>query len=220
MAMRVPVPARVLFEEVAAGTAFTCAAERSSGNVWCWGKNDAGQLGFPPSDPGFTPVQTSFSGATQLALGQWHTCATLGDHSAWCWGNNGNGQLGNGNTTSTPTAVQALPPGRAFAVTAGLFHSCAIAAESSSVKGASCWGSNIAGALGNGDDVDRVSSTPVVGLTQDGISVSQLSAGKNHTCALKADGAVLCWGYDGYDQLGDPSGTDSTRPLVVPLVCP
>ena len=36
-----------------------------------------------------------------------------------------------------------------------------------------------------------------------------LSANGNHTCAVRATGSVVCWGYNSYGQLGD--GTSTTR---------
>lgn len=53
-----------------------------------------------------------------------------------------------------------------------------------------CWGYNDRGQLGDGTRETRLVPTPVVALDD----VVALSAGREHTCALRADGRVLCWG--------------------------
>ncbi len=33
--------------------------------------------------------------------------------------------------------------------------------------------------------------------------MTQVTVGHDHTCALKSDGTVWCWGYNGNGELGD-----------------
>ncbi len=42
--------------DVAAGESFTCGA-KSDGSVWCWGRNDKGQLGDNTTSASLVPVQ-------------------------------------------------------------------------------------------------------------------------------------------------------------------
>jgi alpha-tubulin suppressor-like RCC1 family protein len=42
-----------------------------------------------------------------------------------------------------------------------------------------------------------------------------IAAGQGHTCAIRRDGAVTCWGYNEYGQLGDGSQVERTMPVKV-----
>ncbi len=78
-----------------------CANAQISGQVWCWGSNNKGQLGigYPTTNPivptGRVQVQR-LGAAIQVTTGLLHSCALLGDGTAWCWGANNKGQLGVG----------------------------------------------------------------------------------------------------------------------------
>jgi alpha-tubulin suppressor-like RCC1 family protein len=81
-----------------------------------------------------------------------------------------------------------------------------------------CWGWNDAGQLGDGTTTDRRTPVDVVGLTRGvaALAVGGLHNGSNHTCAITNAGAVMCWGANGYGQLGD--GTNDERHVPVPVV--
>jgi alpha-tubulin suppressor-like RCC1 family protein len=70
---------------------------------------------------------------------------------------------------------------------------------------AKCWGDNIYGVLGYGstDDVtDPAAVGPVSVAANPALTVSKLSAGWYHVCAVLSDGSVKCWGYGHYAELG------------------
>jgi len=189
----------------------TCAVSRLGG-VKCWGDNRNGQLGDGTKVLRLvpTPVASLGSGVSAIAAGDSHTCALKATGAVMCWGNNSQGRLGDGTTAArlVPTPVARLSSG-VSAIAAGDSHTCALKATGAVV----CWGNNHYGALGDRTTVDRLAPTPVAGL---GSEVSDIAAGGGHTCALKATGAVVCWGNNNKGQLGD--GTTVDRLVPTPVV--
>ncbi len=100
----------------------------------------------------------------------------------------------------------------ATAVSAGGFHNCALVAG-----GVQCWGYNNYGQLGNNSTTDSSTPVRVVGVGGAGYlaGVTQISAGKYHTCAVVSSGAVYCWGQNVYGQLGNNSTNNSSTPVQV-----
>ena len=147
---------------------------------------------------------------TQVAAGSGHTCALTSEGGVQCWGYNGLGQLGNGSTTfnsPTPVAVSGLASG-VVAITAGDSHTCALTSEG----GVQCWGYNVDGELGNGSTTNSLTPVAVSGLAS---GVVAITGGGGHTCALISGGAVQCWGYNFYGQLGNGSTTNSPTRVAV-----
>jgi len=76
-----------------------CAID-TNGKVYCWGRNDYGQLGINNTSAGpFAPTQVTLPArAAQLnsASSSLAVCATLVDGRTYCWGNNSSGQAGTG----------------------------------------------------------------------------------------------------------------------------
>ena len=197
-----PVPVSGLSSGVtalAAGFVHTCA-RTSSGAVFCWGANFAGQLGDGSGIDRLTPTPVSglASGVSTVAAGTSHSCASRDNGDVLCWGSNVQGQLGDGGRTTrpTPAAVIGLGSG-ATSVFAGSNHACAIVANAA----AKCWGSNLAGQIGDGSTIDRLVPTAVSGQ---GSGVRAIRPGFGvHTCALSIAGATTCWGLDSHGQIGD-----------------
>jgi alpha-tubulin suppressor-like RCC1 family protein len=209
-----PVDVSGLTSGVAAittGHDHTCALT-NAGGVKCWGDNTRGQLGDGTTFPlRTTPVDVSglTSGVVAIAAGRWHTCALTNAGAAKCWGYNAQGQLGDGQTCGTdscltPVSVVGLASGVAR-IDAGDYHTCA----STSGGAVKCWGYNGDGELGDGTRDGSSTPVNVFGLTN---SVTGISAGGAHTCAVASGGVAKCWGSNAQAQLGDGTFGDSLVP--------
>lgn len=212
------VPARVdttgfVVDRLATGTDFTCA-RGTDGSLWCWGANGTGALGLGDVVARNRPTRVDSIGnrVVRLAAGGAHACAFTTDAAPWCWGDNRFGQLGVGDTTQrlAPTLVAGGMVGAVTQIFTGGSHSCALKTDGTLW----CWGDNRSGQLGLGDTTARSLPTQVAPDVL-GNQVAAASAGGAHTCAVKSDGSVWCWGNDQYGQVSATSGARSTVPVQV-----
>jgi hypothetical protein len=208
--------------QVSVGQHFACAISTADERVYCWGKNDAGQLGRgvvgapndPESDASVPVVNLT---AKQVAAGTDHACAIATDNSVQCWGDSTSGQLGNGANSSNfiPTPQRASGINNAVEVAASAGFTCAALSDGT----ARCWGQNLpvtpnastlgVGLIGGVKPLNAFTPLPVKNLT--GISV--VSTGTDHACALGKKGKVSCWGSNEDGQLTDYT----TNPTLVPV---
>ncbi len=196
---------------LSAGHEHTCAALDDS-NLWCWGAFDSGELGRAAASalPGL--VTTMVPGWKASAGGARHTCGLQFDKEILCWGDNARAQLGQplatlGSTTPLPLASGPMP-GRWISLTAGDTHSCAI----DDAFDLWCWGNNgSSGALGGGC-ADEATPVP---RSVGGGDWQSLDAYRRHTCALKEDGSLWCWGSNIDGALGVGDFDDRCSPVAV-----
>src|SRR5690606_3342862 len=73
-----------------------------------------------------------------------------------------------------------------------------------------CWGRNGSGQLGDDSTITRTAPVQEASLATDW---STVAAGSNHTCALKTDGSLWCWGSNGNGRLGDGTETWTEVPI-------
>jgi alpha-tubulin suppressor-like RCC1 family protein len=226
-----PVPALVddatlgVVKQLALGIAHSCAL-RDDGRVLCWGFNRYGQLGSSATSGTDTPTPVptlvdheSLGVVTQLAVGIYHSCALRDDGHVLCWGYNYSGQLGTSvnNGTANPNPVPALVNDVTLSVAKQLalggYHSCALREDGRVL----CWGHNEYGQLGSSAPSNP---NPVPALVDDAALgvVKQLALGIAHSCALRDDGRVLCWGFNRYGQLGSSATSGTNNPTIVPTL--
>jgi alpha-tubulin suppressor-like RCC1 family protein len=211
-----PVAVAGLTDAVAINSGFGHAcALKANGTVACWGNNGTGQLGDGTQLNRTTTVAvTGLTDVASFTMGFGHTCAVKTNGTVACWGNNFNGQLGNGTTATSTITVAVTGLTDAVAVSASISSSCALKTNGSVV----CWGGNTAGQLGNGSlGGDKTTPVAVTGLT-DAVALTsgEDTNGLSHSCALRANGSVACWGGNFNGQVGDgSSGNNKTTTVAV-----
>ena len=196
---------------VSVGSHHSCAL-LDIGDVSCWGEGTYGQNGDGTNPNRPSPGLTSGFGEGRLAVsvasGDHHICALLDSGEVACWGDGGSGRLGNGasSMTSSPVLTSSFGEERtATSLSVGSYHGCVVL-DSGQI---SCWGSGADGRLGNGETSNQ--ANPVLTKTL-GPSVSSISVGGDHSCALLGNGSVACWGSE---RVGDGRTNGSSAPVLV-----
>ena len=225
--------------QVTRGYEHTCVL-LDDGRVRCWGMPD--WLGIGRDDEIIGDDETPDTiehvdvgrRVVGIEAGGHHTCAVLATEDVRCWGANGHGQLGIDNPRYTfneylgddepITSVGLVDVGEpVLQIAAGHSHTCVLL-EGGRVR---CWGDSEYGQLGYGN-VETIGDdeTPAsAGDVNVGGTVSQISAGRYHTCALLETGAIRCWGSGRHGALGygneDDVGDDESPAQIgdVPLGC-
>ena len=182
---------------VAQGWYSICAV--SGGDLWCWGRNNYGQLGINNTTSQIAPVRVHNIGThagrpvTDVASHPYsESFCAVADGDAYCWGRNTYGQLGNNTTTTrlTPTAV-----------------------------------TKQAGQLA-GKTVTKVVNVTAIRIQDGQISQPDGSGGvctpgnrhcyvQSYSCALTTDGQMYCWGANRYGQMGQGAWTTTNQ--LVPI---
>jgi alpha-tubulin suppressor-like RCC1 family protein len=187
-----------------------CMLDQAHG-LSCWGANEYGQLADGTTEFRAEPVLVEELGndVAEAAMGELHACARERDGNLWCWGFNGSGQLGVGSQAEAHSPVHAMGDVATFAI--GQSHSCAVKTDGS----AWCWGSNTFGQIAAGRGVQHQFLPHVVTRMLAGVARVVSSPVSAHTCAVKSDGSVWCWGRNANGQLGDGTRSDRFAPVQV-----
>jgi alpha-tubulin suppressor-like RCC1 family protein len=183
-----------------------------SGDAYCWGRNDDGQLGDGTNTDRNvpTPLAGSVSGLVtwvQVDPGHSHACGVTASGKAYCWGRNDSGQLGNGTGTNSSVPVAVANPGTGpvswVSLSAGGSTTCGITTNGD----AYCWGLRV----GAGSTI--VAPLRVTDPADGAVTWTSINVGAGHACGVAEGGNGYCWGNNGRGQLGDGTDDDSSVPV-------
>jgi alpha-tubulin suppressor-like RCC1 family protein len=194
---------------IASGSAYAVTVLTQPAGATCTaGANASGKVAT-------ANVNVAVSCGDPISSGNAHVCAITSAGGIDCWGANDFGQLGDGTTTDSTKPVQVVGlTSSVVSVAAGYDFTCALTSGGE----VWCWGDNSSGQLGNGSY--ELSSVPVQVVDSTGNAplggIAAIAAGRDHTCAVTAGGAALCWGGNSEGQLG--TGDDASSNVPVPAV--
>lgn len=181
----------------------------SDGRIWTWGGGPATDFAGPNSTRSF-PIQ--LAGASDWTLITGGPSTRLGiknNGTLWAWGNNGNGQLGDGTTISRSSPVQIGTDTNWSTVV--LMSATTLAIKTDGTLYA--WGSDSNGGLGlNTANIDRSSPTQITSVTGSWITCA---TGYGTSAAIRSDGRLYTWGFNGNGNLGDGTTIARSTPTQI-----
>lgn len=204
--IRVP---HLTFTTISVGNAQICGVTTAA-VAYCWGRNNAAQLGNGDTTGELRLVPEPVAGAQHfqsVSTAGYHSCGVTETGAAYCWGLNVAGELGDGIDTLEMRAEPVAVVGNlAFASVHVGGPTCGL-----TVGGLGyCWGGNIWGSVGDGTTSDRYEPVAVSGNhTFTSLSVN------SHVCGLLPDSTAYCWGDNRSGQLGDGTTTGRFIPTAV-----
>ena len=160
------------FTALDAAGSHTCG-RHMNGVVQCWGSvSDVGYEGQYP----LTSLYGQPNALKTFSVEGRHGCGLKEDDYAYCWGYH----------------LHPYPKDQRFSdISAGGGHTCAIRKDNGSLV---CWGNDEYGQASPPDGERFVWSGDGSTPNEPFPPYMDVSAARNHTCALRADGAALCWG--------------------------
>ena len=186
------------------------AAAKTTGEIWTWGANSAGQLGTGTTVTVCSPVR-EVSSSTDWCQVSASSSLTLGLKTSgqiWGWGCNRCGAIGNGTTVNTCSPV------REFCSATNWCQVSASNAFSVAIKTTGqlwSWGANGCGQLGDGT-LFTTRCSPVREFCS-ATDWCQVSTGFCHTAAVKTSGQLWVWGYNTCGRLGDGTTVLKNSPV-------
>ncbi|MFV2060847.1 MAG: hypothetical protein ACC653_09180 [Gammaproteobacteria bacterium] len=202
--------------EVAAGFEHTCAISvtknganvPNKGKLWCWGGNyydeSAKKLGSTIILPDATTVDTNVNWI-KVSSGRAQSCALNDLGNVYCWGFYA--AVPFSPNTYSITAVAGRNENWSSVVT-GYSHGCGVKTLVNSENKESkllCWGQQQFSQLGTGFSYNSYIPNQILNDSEplaDPDVWKQIDTGAYHTCAIKNDNSLWCWGYNFNGRIG------------------
>ncbi len=224
--------ATVQFSDVESGNFQTCGVASANNHVYCWGLNDAGQLGKSgvanaamPTIPVVTGSDTlngPFLQSRQVFGSRGYMCALTIARQMYCWG----AVIGQASTGVLIATFQNITDGTATITPSllanGQEHQCILTLAG---QGA-CTGFGLQGQTGAGvtPPVSTAANTYALTSTVGAPSYwSNMSAGQSFTCGMGrynnslASQIPYCWGFNGSGQLGNGAFANGVAPTAITM---
>ena len=194
----------------------TIIAIRSDGALFTWGDNRFGAIGDNTLIHRSSPVQIGTSSWTAVDANPSSATAIRSDGTMWSWGNAF--YTGLGTTVGNISSPVQLGTGSWISISVGQDHSLAI----DSTYKLYAWGNNDSGQLG--DTFAWADSPNQIGSGADWRSVymgtvappgSTPQEAYNSVYAIKTNGTLWAWGWNGIGQLGDNTTDSKNSPIQI-----
>ncbi|XP_020222775.1 uncharacterized protein LOC109805181 isoform X1 [Cajanus cajan] len=167
------------------------------GEVFTWGSNREGQLGYPSVDTQPTPRRVSSlrSKIVAVAAANKHTAVVSDLGEVFTWGCNREGQLGYGTSNSasnyTPHVVESLKGKTLTRVSAAKYHTIVLGSDGEVFT----WGHRLVTPkrVVVSRNLKKSGTTPLKFHRKQRLNVVSITAGMVHSMALTDDGALFYW---------------------------
>jgi len=188
---------------VASGDRHVIALKRN-GTLWGWGDNSNGQHGTGTTTVSCLPVQERCLATNwcRISAGSSTTAAIKTDGTLWAWGNS----TILGMYTSSCSPIQERSSSSDWSTFCAQSGGVGLKTNGT-IWG---WGFNNTGRLGTGNTTN--SCSPVQEICS-ATNWCRVSIRYNSTGAIKTDGTLWTWGYNGTAQLGTGNFTSSCSPI-------
>ncbi|MFV8258078.1 Calx-beta domain-containing protein [Bdellovibrio bacteriovorus] len=197
---------------------YTVCAANTSGEMWCWGRDNASALPGSVGGKVLQPTKYVNSGVTQVAVSSNVLCYLKTNKDLMCWGDDYSGIFGTGSTNASRTlAAPQLVTGQVeemrliAAVTGNTLCAVKLDSVTPSQRNLFCWG--------NRSTWYSSGSTSTVPATPLATNIVSYDLFNDNICVQKDEGAPTvrknyCWGNGSNGQLTPgTSGAGSTVPV-------
>jgi alpha-tubulin suppressor-like RCC1 family protein len=196
---------------VSLGPRYGCAATRDG--VYCWGKNELGQLARPLAFAESAEAQLAWTGSARV-LGAGDAVVVQDGDRVCAWGSNGSKQIADDDLRTIFTEPHCFQDPGTFQIAVGSVHVCLLGGLSG---GLTCWGERYYGQLGIGGTMDDTLDVPPPGQSAMVPAAIRLGvAGVSHTCVVSREGKVYCFGLNSKGQVG-PNGSAGVDEVRLPV---